>query len=535
MERDPRLYSLSTRRRLALGVAAICGFLAGRWSLGIAAAEANEAAVPSPPMAPVIPRMIEKFGAVRIDHYDWLRDREDPRVISYLDAENAYTDVRLKPITPLIDELAGELKPRATPEDVSVPAAYNGYVYERRLVQNAQYPLIVRWQGGSGTSHQEVVLDVGALAGGHSHQYQLGSWTVSPNNKHIVFTVDFSGNREFRIFVRTLLTGQVIDEGIENAAPNLVFAGDSETFFYVRNELHTVRSYQVWRHRIGSDPTSDMLIYEEKDATFSISLDLSKSRKFILFNIEGQHTSEVRYLHVDQPTGALKVIEPRRRGVIYEVDHTGDTFFIRTNFDAPDFRLMSAPEATPSAAQWTEVIAQEPGHFLSHFEAFDTFVAVDIEDEEGMKIRAFSFPDTREIPVPRQAGIGVASSYFENDYEANLEAATTVLRFRFSGPLQPECICDFDVSSRTLNLRKQDPANRWLDRNRYAVDRLYATAPDGEPVPVTIVYRKDLRRLGGNPALIVGYGAYAPNLCAVCFQCARPWVYLCHRTRAWWT
>jgi oligopeptidase B len=444
---------------------------------------------------------------VRIDCYDWLRDREDPRVIAYLDAENAYTDARLEPIKPLIDELAAELKARATPEDASVPTGLNGYVYERRLVQGAQYPLVVRWKDGSGTSRREVVLDVGALAGRRSHQYQPGSWTVSPNNKRIAFAVDFHGNREFRIFVRTLSTGQVVDEGIENAASNLVFAGDSETFFYVRNEPQTVRSYQVWRHRIGSDPTSDVLIYEEKDPTFSISLDLSKSRKFMLLNVEGEHTSEVRYLAIDQPTGGLKVIEPRRRGVIYEIDHTGDTFFIRTNLSAPDFRLMSAPEASPNVPQWTELVPQEPGHFLSHFEAFDTFVAVDVEDEDGMKIRAFSFPDAREIPVPRPSGIGVASSSFDDD-EANLEAATTLLRFRFSGPLQPECIYDFDVSSGTLTPRKQDPANRWLDRNRYAVDRLYAIASDGEAVPITIVYRKDLRRLGGNPALIVGYGAY---------------------------
>ena len=148
----------------------------------------------------------------------------------------------------------------------------------------------------------------------------------------------------------------MVDEGIENAASNLVFAGDSETFFYVRNEPRTVRSYQLWRHRVGSDPKSDVLIYEEKDPTFSISLGLSKSRKFVLLKIEGEHTTEVRYLDVDQPNGALMVIEPRRRGVIYDVDHTGGTFFIRTNLGAPDFRLMSAPEISPNMAQWTELI-----------------------------------------------------------------------------------------------------------------------------------------------------------------------------------
>jgi oligopeptidase B len=379
-------------------------------------------------------------------------------------------------------------------------------------MRGSQYPLIVRWEDLVNTSKEEVVLDVAALAAGQARQCELGSWTVSPNNKRIAVTVDFHGNREFRVFVRTLPAGAVVDEGIENAASNLVFASDSETFFYVRKEPRTVRSYQLWRHRIGSDPTSDVLVYEEKDPTFSISLDLSKSRKFLLLTLEGEHTTELRYLDVDQPTGALKLIEPRRQGVIYDVDHTGDTFFIRTNLHAPDFRLMSAPEAMPSVAQWREFIPQEPGHFLSHFEAFDSFLAVDIEDEDGTKIRAFTFPDAREIPVPRPSGIGVASSSFENDDQANLESATTVLRFRFSGPLQPECIYDFDVSSKSLSVRKEDPAIRWLNRNGYAVDRLYAIASDGEAVPITTLYRTDLRRRGGNPALIVGYGAYGLSM-----------------------
>ena len=504
--------SLLTRRSFSLGFAAFCGLLAPQQRWGLAAAEAKGPAAPSPPMAPIIPTRYEKFGAVRIDHYDWLRDRGDPRVTAYLDAENAYAKAQLEPIKPLLDEIAVELQARATPEDRSVPTAYNGYFYQRRFTRGFQYPLIVRWEDRVDTSQEEIVLDVTALAAGQRRQCELGSWTVSQNNKCVAFTVDFHGNREFRVFVRELPAGQVVDEGIENVASNLVFARDNETFFYVRNEPRTVRSYQLWRHRIGGDPTRDVLIYEEKDPTCSISLDLSKSRKFLLLNIEGEHTTEVRYLDVNQPTGALKVIEPRRRGVIYDVNHTGGTFFIRTNLGAPDFRLMSAPEVSPNVAQWTELVPEELGHFLSHFEAFETFVAVDIEDEDGMKIRAFRFPDAREIPVPRPFGIGVASSSFENDDEANLEAGTTVLRFRFSGPLQPECIYDFDVSSSTLTARKQDPAIRWLDRNRYAVDRLYTVASDGEAIPMTIMYRKDLRRRGGNPAFIVGYGAYGLSM-----------------------
>jgi oligopeptidase B len=220
---------------------------------------------------------------------------------------------------------------------------------------------------------------------GHQ-QYQLGSWNVSPDNTRVAFAIDFTGGREFRIFVRTIATGETVDEGIDNASSDLVFTADSSTLLYVRNEPTTLRSYQVWRHRLGTDPKSDVLIYEESDPTFDLSISLSGSRRFILFNINEERTSEFRYLPADQPAGELRVIEPRRRGVIYEVDHVGDEFFIRTNLDAPDFRLMSAPHATPAALNWKEIVPELPGHHLSHFKAFETFVAVDVEFESGTTI-----------------------------------------------------------------------------------------------------------------------------------------------------
>jgi oligopeptidase B len=427
-----RMHGLSTRRRFALGLTATGAFaLASRGLFRFPTADAATRAERNAPIAPVVPKAFEEFGSVRIDNYDWLRDRKDPRVITYLEAENAYTNARLEPIKPLVDELAAELKVRSAQEDTSVPAADNGYVYERRFAQGAQYPLIVRRKDTPG-AEEELALDVGALAAGHPHQYQLGSWTVSPDNTRVAFAVDFNGSREFRIFVRTIATGEVIDEGIDNAASNLVFAADGETLFYVRDEPTTLRSYQVWRHRMGSDPKSDVLVYEEDDPTFSVSIALSKSRKFILLDLDCERTSEIRYLATDQPTGELKLIEPRRRGVVYEVDHVDDKFFVRTNLDAPNFRLMSAPQATPEAAYWREVVPQEPERYLSHFEAFETFVAVDVEDESGTIIRVFSLLDVREIPVPRPAAIGVASSSFENDNEpnhneANIDPTATAL------------------------------------------------------------------------------------------------------------
>jgi oligopeptidase B len=501
---------LSTRRRFAFSLAAV-GAVPIASRLPLSPANAVEAAARDAPIAPVVPKTVKAFGGVRIDNYDWLRDRKDPRVVSYLAAENAYADARLEPIRPLVDELAAELKARDAQEDSTVPTAYNGYIYERRFSQGAQYPYIVRHKDAPG-AREEIVLDVGSLAAGHPQHYQLGSWTVSPDNKQIAFAVDFTGGREFRIFVRSIETGETVDQGIENASSDLVFAADSDTLFYVRNEPTTLRSYEVWLHRLGTNPNSDVLIYEESDPTFSVSIGLSMSRKLVLVNINEERTSEFRYLPIDQPTAELKVIEPRRRGVIYDVDHVGNEFFIRTNLDAPDFRLMSAPQTTPTALHWREIVPEEPGRHLSHFVAFETFVAVDVEDETGTSIRVFSLPELREIPVPRPAAIGVASSVFGEDNEANLDPAATVLRFHFSNPLVPQCVYDFDVTTGALTLRKQDPASLWCDRHRYVLDQFSATAPDGDRVPITIVYRKGMWHPGGNPTLIVGYGAYGLSL-----------------------
>jgi oligopeptidase B len=501
---------LSTRRFFAFGLAAAGAVpLASRFRFS--SANAIETAARDFPIAPVVPKTFREFGGARIDNYDWLRDRKDPRVIAYLNAENAYADALLEPIKPLVDELAAELRAREAQEDASVPTAYNDYVYERRFTQGAQYPYIVRRKDAFG-AQEEIVLDVGALAAGHPQQYQLGSWKVSPDNTRVAFAVDFTGGRDFHIFVRTIATGETVDQGIDNASSDVVFAGDSDTLFYVRNEPTTLRTYQVWRHRLGTDPKSDVLIYEESDPTFSVSIGLSRSRKFILLNIDEERTSEFRYLPADQSTGELKVIEPRQQGVIYDVDHVGGEFFIRTNLDAPDFRLMRAPQATPAAPYWREIVPEKAGHHLSNFKAFETFVAVDTEDESGATIRVFTLPELREIPVPRPTPIGVASSSFVDENEANLDPAANVLRFHFSSPLEPQCVYDFDVTTGALILRNQDPANRWFDRHRYVLDQLSATALDGERVPITIVYRKDKRRPGGNPTLIVGYGAYGLSM-----------------------
>jgi oligopeptidase B len=488
----------------ALSGAALFGLLTDP----ISAAGADDAdATPKPPIAKTVPTVLHENGRDRVDPYQWLANRTDPAVLAHLAAENAYAERRLATIRPLIDEIAGELKSRKAHSEASVPFRDGDYLYERRFAEGAQYPVIVRRRGSPGAA-EEIVLDVPALAAGHA-LYRLGRWQPSPDGTRVAFAVDFTGDRQNRLFVRDIATGAVTDQGVSDGAESFAFAADSTTLFYVRREPVTLRGHQVWRHRLGAPIDSDVLVYEERDPTFSVTVRRSKSRRFILIESEQEQTSEARVLPADQPDGPFRVVAPRRAGVRYDIDHVGDTFYIRTDLDAPDFRVMTAPEATPDAAHWRELIPQRPGRSIRRIELFRDFVAYDEESEGGIGIKVLRLSDRTELAVPQPAAIGVAStSFFYGAFGGNREPDTSVLRFRFSAPLHPERTYDFDMATGTLTLRREDPAARWLKPDDYAVERIEAVAPDGERVPVTLTYKKSLRRPGGNPTLLVGYGAY---------------------------
>jgi oligopeptidase B len=470
-------------------------------------AEDAAAAGIAAPIARIVPKTWVEHGRRRDDDYDWLRNRDDPAVVAYLQAENAYADRRLAVIRPLADDIAAEMRSRDAREDVTVPYLDNGYLYERRFTQGAQYPVIVRRRNVPDAPEQ-VVLDIPSLAAGHPY-YRVNRWEVSPDGARVAFAVDFTGGRSHRIFVRTIATGEVSHEGIVEAAPRFAFAADSQTLFYVRLEPQTLRSYEIWRHRIGTDAGSDVRVYTEQDPRFEVFVFLSKSRKFVLIACDGEQTSEMRYLRADQPDGAFKVMEPRRDGVRYFANHVGDRFFIRTNLDAPDYRLMAAPQDEPDAAHWSELISHRPGRHIDRFEAFNDFVAIDEQHEGAIAVRVLRLSDMSEVPLPLPGGIGVATTDFVfGRFGGNRDPASHVLRLRYSAPLVPERTYDFDMATGALTLRKQDAAARWFRPDAYAVERIEATAADGENIPVTVVYRKDLRRPGGNPTLVLGYGAY---------------------------
>jgi oligopeptidase B len=466
----------------------------------IALAQAEES-VGTPPAAKIVPKIFKERGRERIDNYYWLRKRDNPEVIAYLKAENAYAEARLSRIKPLIDEIREELESRVSSVDWNPPFFDNGYYYQRRFAGGAEYQVIVRYKGTL-DAPEEVVLDVPTLAAKRG-QFHLGRWAVSPDNRYVAFAVDFTGGLSYSIFVRSIATGEIIDDGIERVDAAFVFAADSKTLFYLSGN-------QVWRHTIGTKAETDVLVYDEPDDAFALGLSRSKSGKFILLAIDSEQTTEVRYLPADKPLDKFKVMEPRRRGVRYYVDHIGDRFYIRTNLGARDFRIASASQETPGAAYWTNLVSETPGHFISHFEVFNRFIAIDEEHDAVKSMRVFQLPDMKEITAPRSLELGVTAVGGLAGV-VNRDPSLGFLRFRTVGPDEPETIYDFDVETGKITTRKQDPAAGWFRPDQYEAKRILATAPDGEKIPVTLIYRKDLRKAVGNPTLVYGYGAYCSS------------------------
>ena len=470
-------------------------------SVHVASAQLPQAV--APPVAKTVPHVFEEFGGRRADPYDWLRKKGDAEVVRHLEAENAYAAARLARIGSLIDELEAEGSGRADSSDEGPDYVDNGYLYQRRIAEGARFPVITRRRAPS--DRPQIVLDIEGLAAGHD-QYDLNEYAVSPDDNLVAFAVDFTGGRLHQIFIRDFASGQVRATGVAGVASDIEFSADSKHLFYLRAEADTLRSYQLWRHAIGTAPSADRLIYQETDPTYDLTLKKSKSGRFILLTSAQQQSTEVRYLPADRPDDPLVVIEPRRRGIAYYADHVGDRFYIRTNLGAPDFRVVVAPEAAPQAASWTTVIESVPGQHIGRLEVFDSFIAVGVDHDATRSVRVFRRADLSEIPVPLPAGVNVVEMPFDNSPTANPSA--TVLRLRLSALNRPFAFYGFDTRTGDLVLTKKSTAWSWFDPDAYEVARRAAIAPDGETVPITLMYRKGMLRPRGNPVLVTAYGGY---------------------------
>jgi oligopeptidase B len=446
------------------------------------------------------------------DPWFWLRDRENPETIAHLEAENDWTESSLGHLSPLRQQLFDEMKKRTLETDQSVPVKKGPWLYQARTTEGLQYAAHLRFPADAPNSEPITVIDENFEAAGHEY-FSLGDLTVSKDHRLVAFTTDTEGNEEYRLEVRDIDSGEMLDPGpghdaIDELSYGLVWANDNRTLFYVRMDAAR-RPHQVVRHELGADPADDVVVFEETDERFWIGVGTTRSEKFIVIGSESKTTSEYWTIDADSPTGAPTVVAPRRDGVEYRISHHDDDFFIVTNLDAVDFRLMRAPVSDPGWDTWTEAIAHRPGTRLEDIDVFKNHLVVSERFDAVPRIRVHSYASDGGLDSGEGGAIEIEMP--EEVYEAapgsNPEYDTTLLRFGYTSMVTPGSVFDQDLVTGERTLLKQQPVLGDFDASRYATRREWATAADGTRVPISLVWRKDAID-GPAPCLIYGYGAY---------------------------
>ncbi|MXX61440.1 MAG: S9 family peptidase [Holophagales bacterium] len=482
-------------------------------ALAVTSCAAPAAGPGVPPRAEARPHELETHGDVRVDEYYWLRERENPEVIAYLEAENAYVDAALAHTEGLQESVFAEIRSRVVEDDASVPYRDGDYWYYTRYEEGKQYAIHGRrpadgdvFGGDQDPEAEEVLIDVNEVAEGK--EYTAVRPAVSPDHRILAYGVDDVGRRFYTVRFRDLTTGETLADEIPDVTANLVWAADSATLFYVRQDPATLRAYQVYRHRLGSTE-ADELVYEEPDETFSVFLGRTQSRKYLLATSSHTLRTEVRILRADDPDGDFAVFEPRGERHEYSVDHLGDRFWVRTNDGAPNFRLMSTAEGDTGRAAWREELPNRDDVLFEGFELFDRFLVL-AERREGLE-------RLRVEPMGGAAVEGHDLDFGEPTYStglgANPDPSSGTLRYVYQSLTTPRSVFDYDPATREKTLRKQDQVLGGFDAANYRSERLWATAEDGTQVPVSLVYRPDLRSgEGGSPLLLYGYGSYGSSM-----------------------
>ena len=453
---------------------------------------------PEPPFAAQRPRILEAHGDRRVDPYYWLRERDNPEVTAYLEAENSYADAVMAPTVPLQERVYREIVGRVQQTDTTAPAMYKGWWTYTRTVEGLDYEIYCR-RRGSMESAEEVILDANELAKGHEY-FDLGYVERSPDERLVAYAVDLHGTERHELRFRDMATGKDIDDVISGVYYGAAWSADSKTFFYVIPDA-AVRPFQVWRHVLGTRTEEDVLVMQEDDEHFELSVELTKSERYVVLTSASQVTSEVRYLPSDEPESVPRMVEPRRHGIEYGIDHQGDRFLILTNDGATNFRLMSAPVSSPGRASWTEVVPERDGVRINYTDVFASHLVLG-QRSEGLQRLEVLDSATGALHVVEQPD--TAYTAFPGS-DPNYEAS--VMRFFYTSLTAPFSAVDYDMRTRRRTVVKEQPVPGY-DRDDYVTERLWAAAPDGVRVPLSIVYKRGLRRDGSSPALLNGYGAY---------------------------
>jgi len=459
-----------------------------------------------PPKAKIIPTTFEKFDDIRIDNYFWLNDRENPEVIDYLIKENEYYQEMTAHTHNFQKELFEEMKSRIKEDDQSVPYLYNGYYYITRFETGSDYPIYSR-KKGSLSANEEIMFNCNELAKGHKY-FKLGGLSVSFDNQYIAFSVDTFGRRIYTVQIKNLVSGEFFNDKIENTTGDSTWANDNSTLFYTRQDEQTLRPDKVFKHKLNTDAVNDSLVYFEKDDTYSVEVTKEKSKKYIVISSSSTMTTEFRTLLADQPDGEFKIFQKRVRGLEYDIAHFGDHFFVLTNKDdATNFKLMKTPELATAKENWVDFIAHREDVLIEDIDIFSHFLVI-----------TERFNGLNTIRIMPWSGEGAYYLPFESEtYTAytstNVDFDTDILRYGYQSMATPASIIDFNMKTKEKELMKeQQVLGGKFDKNNYTEERVWATAQDGTKVPISMVYRKELKKDGTNPLLQYAYGSYGYSM-----------------------
>jgi oligopeptidase B len=457
------------------------------------------------PVAEKKPKELTIHGHTRIDDYYWLRERENPEVIAYLEAENAYRESVMKHTEQFQKDLFDEIVGRIKQDDESVPYKENGYYYYNRFEEGKEYPIFCR-KKGSMEAEEEILANVNEMAEGYDY-YQVGGLSISPDNRFMSMGIDTVSRRKYTIYIKDLETGKMLEDEIPLTTGGSSWASDSKTLFYTQKDDETLRSKAIYRHAMGTNTADDVLVYEETDETFSTFVYKTKSKKYLVIGSGSTLTTEFRFLSADDPEGEFKVVHPRERGLEYNISHYGDHFYIITNLEAKNFRLMKTPVVKTGKENWEEVIAHREDVFLEGLEIFKDYLVLD-ERKEGLNLLRVMPWDGSE-----EHYIDMGEEVYSVGISVNPEFDSKLLRYRYSSLTTPNTVLDYDMEKREKTVLKQDEVlGGGFDPANYEARRIYAMADDGKKIPMSIVYQKGMKLNGANPTLLYGYGSYGDTM-----------------------
>ena len=458
------------------------------------------------PIAKKIPFVHEMHGHQRIDDYQWMNERDAPEVLDYLNAENQFYEDATKHTNDLKESLFQEIKSRIKEDDSSVPYLLNGYWYIMKLKKGQNYPLYFR-RKNEDDAIEELLFDVNEMALGHEF-YKLTGISISPNNKTVAYAVDTTGRRQYTIFIKNIETGEILNYQIENTTGSAVWAADNNTLFFVRKDPTTLRAFQIYKYELGDDVLNASLVYEEQDEIYNCYVYKSKSRDYIMIKSSSTLTDEIRFIPSDQPNSDFKILQSRTDGLEYNASHYGDHFYIMTNKDdATNFKIMKTPVAMTEKENWIDVIEHQSDVMIEGFDIFDQYLIVSDRFNGLNRIRIKAWNGTEDYFLP-----------FDNEtYTAytttNLDFSATTLRYGYNSLTTPASVLEYDLITReTKVLKTQEIQDPNFDPKHYSSERVWATASDGTKIPISLVYKTDLKKDSGNPLLLYGYGSYGSTI-----------------------